>query len=60
MLHGLIYQARLGQFTHGFDESNPYNRIYITKVVYFHNSPEISSKALLTRNTQPTTISAGF
>jgi hypothetical protein len=36
MLHGLIYQARPGDSHTGFDESNPYNRIYITKDVYFH------------------------
>jgi hypothetical protein len=32
---GLIYKARPGRFIHGFDESNPYDRIYITKHVYF-------------------------
>jgi hypothetical protein len=33
---GLIYQARPRRFTHGFDESNPYNRIFIAKDGYFH------------------------
>ena len=32
---GLIYQARPGRFTHGFDESNPYDRIYITRTAVF-------------------------
>ena len=35
---GLIYQARSRRFRHGFDESNPYARIYITRDGYFHGS----------------------
>jgi hypothetical protein len=29
---GLIYQARSVQFTHGFDESNPYHRLRIKNI----------------------------
>ena len=32
---GLIYQARPWQFIHGFDESNPYDPIYITRTAIF-------------------------
>jgi hypothetical protein len=40
---GLIYQARPGRFTHGFDESNPYNRI---DVHFFFAPLRVSSRLI--------------
>jgi len=40
---GLIYQARAGRFTRGFDESNPYNRI---DVHFFFAPLRVSSRLI--------------